>query len=490
MADVLLINPKQYKKESKNDLRLPPINLLRLASILIEERFSVKIIDFRVEDSYRKLERELKKGPLCVGLSVVTGTQIKYGLEVSRYVKSFGIPVVWGGKHPTADPYLTIKNRYIDIIVKGEGEYTFLELVKSLERKKDISKIRGLIFKRNDKVIETPKAPLPNLEKLPDIPYQLIDINRYKQKFPSFNYETELVLPFETSRGCPFKCSFCKANIETTGWRGISTEKIVNDIQNIVDKFKIKDFNFVDDNFCASHKRNKEFIYQIKKEKLDIRFISTTTINYLSGLNINFLKQLREAGMVYQTLSVESGSQRILDMINKPVKLYQVLEVTDKLEKAGINLNYALMVGFPYETLEDTKKTFLLVLKLLLKHKKKFVSIMKLAPMPGTKLLENCIKKGLERPKKLEDWINVSTFWESPSSWIDKDIQLFMKEHKYIYALGVSRFIGTPFSNFLINLFGRLAIYRIKKNYYKFNIENQLYNLSKRFNNNENIVEV
>lgn len=212
MADVLLVNPKVYKKESKNDIILPPINLLRLASTLIEEGFSVKIIDLRVEKDYHELEKQLKKSPICTGVTVVTGTQIKYGLEVSRYVKAFDIPVVWGGKHPTADPYPTIKNRYIDFIVKGEGEYAFLKLVKHLERKKDLSNIKGIIFKKNNKIIETPDAPLPNLEELPDIPYQLIDINRYKQKFSLINYKGDLLLPFETSRGCPFRCSFCRTH--------------------------------------------------------------------------------------------------------------------------------------------------------------------------------------------------------------------------------------------------------------------------------------
>lgn len=247
------------------------------------------------------------------------------------------------------------------------------------------------------------------------------------------------------------------------GWRGISAEKIVNDIKNIIYNFNIKDFIFIDQNFCASHKRNKEFICQIKNEKLDIKFVATATINYLSRLNINFLKQLKEVGMLNQTLSIESGSQRILNLINKPVKLDQVTKVADKLKKAGINSNYALMIGFPYETIDDIKKTFLLATKLLLKNKNTNVSIIKLAPMPGTKILEDCIKKGFKRPRKLEDWINISTFWESPSPWIDKDVQLFMKEHKYMYALGISRLNGTPLSNFLISLFGRLARYRMKK---------------------------
>ena len=490
MADVLLINPKQYKKESKIDLILPPINLLRLASTLIEDGFSVKIIDFRVEKGYYELKKQLKKRPVCVGITIVTGTQIKYGLEVSMYVKSFGVPIVWGGKHPTADPYPTIKNRYIDSIVKGEGEYTFLKLVESLERKEDLSKIRGIIFKKNNKIIETPDAPLPNLERLPDIPYQLIDINRYKQKYTLTNYEGKLLLPFEASRGCPFRCSFCKSNIEPIGWRGISAEKTVNDLKNIINKFRLKEFMFVDENFFASHKRNKEFIYQLKKEKVDIKFNSTATISYLSDLDIVFLKQLKKVGMLNQTLSVESGSQRILNMINKPVNVNQVPKVAGKLKKAGINTNYALMIGFPYETIGDIKKTFLFAIKLLLQEKNTYVSIMKLAPMPGTQILEDCIKRGFKRPEKLEDWINISTFWDSPSSWIDNDVQFFMKKYKYMFALGASHYMNIPFRDYLIGLFGRLLRYRLKKNYYKFNIEEKLYNLSKKFINNEKLIEV
>ena len=479
MADVLLINPKINKKDRKYWLKGPPLNLLRLASTLMEGGFSVKIIDFRIENSYNELERQLKKGPLCVGMGVDTGPQIKYGLEVSRYVKSFDIPVVWGGRHPTADPYPTIRNEYIDFIVKGEGEYKFLELVKSLERKKDFSKIRGIIFKKDKKIIETSNAPLPNLEKLPDMPYKLIDMNQYKQT--AINCKGDLLVPFETSRGCPFTCNFCPSN---PSWRVISSEKIIKDIKNIVDTLKIKDFVFVDKNFCTSQKRNKEFIYQIKKEKLDIRFTAATTINYLSMIDIEFLKQLKKVGMfggLGCVLSVESGSQRILDRVNKPIKLDQVPKVADKLKKAGINPAYSLMVGFPYETIDDIKKTFLLAIKLLLQEKNTFVSVARLLPVPSTKILEDCIKKGFKRPQKLEEWIYVSNFWKSPNTWIDKDVQLFMKRYEYVSTFGRSRLDQDIFHNYLLNFFGRLLRYRIKKDHYRFNIEEKLHNMFQRF---------
>jgi len=491
MADVLLINPKQYKREPEKNPKFPPINLLRLASTLIEDGFSVKIIDFRIENDYNDLERELKKKPLCAGLSVVTGSQIKYALEISRYVKGFNVPVVWGGKHPTADPYLTIKNRHIDIVVKGEGEYIFVELVKYLEKNKDLNKIKGIIFKKNTKIIETSNPPLPDLEKLPDIPYNLVNVNKYKGSLHIIPGPfKKILLSLDTSRGCPYKCTFCASDKSKHKWRGVSANKIINDIKNIVDKFKVKDFMFVDENFCGSHKRVKEFVYLIKKERLDITFYANTTVNYLSGLDIGFLKQLKEAGMSDQIICVESGSQRILDLINKPLRLESIPRVTNKLKRLDINHYYSFIIGFPYETMKDVKKTFLLAIKLLLQNKQIQASILKLAPMPGTKVLEDCIAKGLERPKKLQDWINTSTIWESPSPWIDKDILLFMKRYKYISILGLSESYHIPFRNLLVYSFANVLKYRIKKDFYRFNIEEKLYNSAKNLTNPKNLIEV
>ena len=325
---------------------------------------------------------------------------------------------------------------------------------------------------------------------MPEIPYQLIDINKYKQKDTAKNSEGDILFPLETSRGCPFRCDFCTHSVDHKGWRGISAEKIINDLKDIIDRFRIKKFMFVDENFFSSHKRNKEFISQIRKERLDIRFMATATVNYLNGLSIGFLKQLKEVGLIDPTLSIESGSQRILNLIRKPVKLEQVPRVVNNLKKAGLNCNYTLIIGFPYETIDDTKQTFLLAIKLLLQNKNAKVTIQKLAPMPGTKVLEDCIKKGFKKPKKLEDWINTSTFWESPYQWIDKDIQLFMQRYKYMNGLGVLRSQEIPFHNLLIGFFGRVLRYRINKNYYQFNIEKRLYNLSKKFVNREKLTEL
>ena len=146
---VLLVYPHIIKGWQAQPRVEIPMGLLCIATAVVQEGYDVKIIDQRIEPRWRSmLERELREDPICVGISSMTGPQLRYALEISKIVKDYGnVPVVWGGIHPTILPDQTLRNEFIDFIVQGEGEETFLELVQALEGKKPLGTVKGICYK-------------------------------------------------------------------------------------------------------------------------------------------------------------------------------------------------------------------------------------------------------------------------------------------------------------------------------------------------------
>lgn len=474
MSHVVLINTKIAKKESASDTSLtPPLNILRIASILVERGYKVKLIDQRVEEDWKKeLKRYLNKGAICAGISSLSGIPIKFGLEASKICKDYGVKTVWGGVHPTLEPYTTIKNEHVDLVVKGEGEFTFFNLVDSLERRKKLNNIKGILFKTDGKIKETPNSPPIDLNILPNIPFDLLNLDNYEIKFhhKKINFEG-LTLPLETSRGCTHSCRFC-SKIHR-GFKVIDIDRIIDELRYIKDNFT-RNAIFIDENFFVDHKRVKKFLDLIKRERIDMNFCGVPRIDYISK-NFNILNKLERGGFRTLILSGESGSQRMLNFLDKKLQIKDICEANKKLKKTDITINYSFMVGLPYETIEDIKKTFMLALKLLLENKNARIGIARFMPTPGVEIIKDCIELGFKKPNTLEEWANFNSYrWQPKYPWISDELQEFLEKFNYIQGLCNLRNYSFPLTNQILELFGNLMKIRIKNEYYKFNFEQKL----------------
>ena len=218
-----------------------PLGLLYVSALLIKAGHSVKIFDRNLDFFvFHKLK---KFRPDLIGISALTGSSLLDALKISKFAKQmFGkdFPIIWGGVHPSLLPSQTLENKYIDYVVIGEAEYSFLELVEALEKKRDLRSIKGIGFKgeNNNIVITERRELIMDLDQLPKLPWHLINTKKY------FRFDISIV----TSRGCPYNCAFCY-NLEFNEgrWRGMSVERVLSDIKDIKGIAKIKYLNFKDD---------------------------------------------------------------------------------------------------------------------------------------------------------------------------------------------------------------------------------------------------
>ena len=388
---VLLINPltevyRQYY--SPKAYASFPNGILSIAAVLEKHGHKVAIYDCFVDD--RKPEDFMPFEPDIVGLSVITGPNLEGSIAISKEFRKLipGVKVVWGNVHPSVLTEQTIVEPFIDYIAVGAGEFTLLELVQHLENgNPKLEEIKGLAYKKDGKVfINECRLFIKNLEELPYPAWHLVDVHKYS------------VHDLNTSRGCPHYCSFCYNLSYNKGYIGfISAEAIIERIEYFKKTYGIKYFRFSEDNFTFNLKRLREFCKLVIAKKLNI----TWSCDSRADLSEDDIALMAKSGCVAIGLGLETGSQRMLDFIQKKITVDKMVKTFWLMVKYKIRTSVYIMYGFPTETVEDFQQSH----ELLKRLDNPYYMYNRYVPFPGSALFAYCIENGLiTPPSKLEDW--------------------------------------------------------------------------------------
>lgn len=483
MKSIILIQPREgiYNKIFKPWL---PLSLLSAVVKLNHEGYPTTIIDQRVNNEWGKeLIQALAQEPICVGITSMTGSQILGAIEASKLVKNHSkIPVVWGGVHSTLFPQQTLENRYIDIVVKNEGEETFYELIKRLEMSKPLDNLPGILYRENGEIIENPDRPFIDLDTVPPIPYHLVNIQNYKHRY----FNEKEVIEVESSRGCPFNCAFCYNPLfNKRTWRAFSAANVVEETKKLVNDYSIKGIQFIDDGFFINKQRAREIMQGIIEEKLNIvlgfQGVRIDTFDKMSDDDISLIDK---AGGRYLQFGVESGSPRILEMINKRIKVDQVIALNRRLSKYPRFIpHYNFMCGFPTESKEDIFKTASLAWTILQDNKNATISpFHHYKPYPGTALRELVINQNHVTPKSLEEWGHFD-YTEFLQQDHDRDTMRLMENIETTSIFVDNKMENQTDSTFwtsIAKLYRPIARFRLKNNFYSFMPERRLMKLFRK----------
>ncbi len=421
MADILAIYPKTGF-DIKNVSVEMPLGLLSTVSTVCED-YDVRIIDQRLEENFNDVfQKELAKGPMCVLVPSWTGPQIKHALEVSKTIKENSkAPVIWGGVHPTMMPQQTIENQFIDVIVVGEGEFIFKNIMNALSGKQQMEEVQGIAFKNNMKTIHfTDPASFPDLNLIPELPYHLVNVENYTKAGGVAFTKNERTLPFITSRGCPYTCKFCStAGMYNGKWRAMNAELVHERVSKMVKKFNIDVVKFYDENFTSNPKRAEHIA-----EMINSKFKWSMQAR-MDNMLITDMHKLERNGLCVVEPGIESGSDRILSLVNKGETKATMIAANRKLGTTNIKAFYNFMMGFPDESNEELMETVDLAVQILRDNKNAHISQFYIfTPYLGAPLFDYAVQNGFEVPKKLEDWAGFSR-QQRYTPWIqDKKEQL------------------------------------------------------------------
>ncbi|MGC9044520.1 MAG: B12-binding domain-containing radical SAM protein, partial [Myxococcota bacterium] len=402
MADILFIMPRIGYMDSKRSSPALPLSVLSAVN-LVSREYSIKILDMRISHNpVRELIEELKNKPVLVASTCWTGPMIKDVVKMLKIVKEFGdIPVVLGGVHPTLLPEQTISSPYVDFIVSGEGELALLGLVKIIKNSGSIDSIPNLYYKQNGAVKFTYSGEPLDLDKLPSLPYELIDIKRHLPL-----YQGRRSISYESSRGCPFKCKYCyQAPFNRQRVRFMSPERVIADVLNLRQKYGVEDIYFIDDNFYIDIERGIEIAKGLMKSDITYQ-IQGVDIITLSKMDDKQLDLLEKSGLKRITIGIETGSMRLRKYLLKKGDIETIIEVIKRLAKRKIIVYCSFFGGYPQETLEDIRMSIDLILKLIEINPNVRISPYYIyIPFPGTELYQEIVNKGLFiEPVSFESW--------------------------------------------------------------------------------------
>jgi radical SAM superfamily enzyme YgiQ (UPF0313 family) len=280
--------------------------------------------------------------------------------------------------------------------VRGQGEVTFAELVRAIEEKKDLNQIPGITFKEGEKVIQNKDRPIISLNDLEPMPYDMIDINRYR---PHFSYLSSI--------GCPMACGFCAdAVVYKRKWLSMDPYRLADEIATLSKKigWRIKSIYFIDNNFFVNSERVKIFCEEILKKGIRITWEALGHPHQLARFDDGYYELLRKSGCYRILTGAESGSQTILDYIGKKATVEDTLLFAKKCKQNKIIPVLSLMCGFPKSPMEDLKETILFINDVKRVNRGAKVKLFFFTPYPGSQLYQEAIDSGFQPPNTLEGW--------------------------------------------------------------------------------------
>jgi len=410
----------------------PPLGLLYISAFLNQNKINNTIFDSTFSTKKELKEFLLKNKPKIIALY----TNIVTKLNVLEFIQFIRVnpdlkdtKIILGGPDITSniENYL---NTSADYLVIGEGEQTLLDLVNSIQNNTDFSEIQGIAYKKEKEIIKTaPRVKIKDLAELPLPNREGIVLENYLETWKKFHGSSTISV--STQRGCPYTCKWCSTAVYGQSYRRRPAKKVIEELKFLKERYNPDSIWFVDDVFTVSHKWIKEFHQETQKQNCIIPF---ECITRAERLNDEVLQLLKEAGCVKIWIGAESGSQRIIDKMDRRVDVNVVRETIQKTNKVGIETGTFIMVGYPDETEEDINET---INHLKIANPTQF-TITVAYPIKGTSLYN-----------EVESEISTDLDWNTST---DRDINFTRTYSRKYYDYAVKRIVNeVNFHKILLN---------------------------------------
>jgi anaerobic magnesium-protoporphyrin IX monomethyl ester cyclase len=391
--NVLLIQPPHYYSDKTRMPAFFPIGLGYIARVLLDAGHNIEVLDiyahqYKNEEVAQKL-KEIDFDIVCIS---AMSTQYNYTKWLTAQIKRMDMntKIILGGALATFSPHIVLENTDVDVCVIGEGERTITEL---LERIRDLKEVKGIYFKEDGRIAKTPiREYIEEIDTIPFPAYDLFPIEIYLKN--SFVIGVSGPIRIKTAsiisgRGCPFSCNFCSKVF--SGLRLRSINNIIEELKYLKRRLKIEGAFFNDELAIVNKKRVYELCDKISQ--LDIKWNCQGRVN---NVDIDLLCYMKRAGCTAIGYGIESGSQKILDAMNKRVTVRQAEQAIKDTVKAGLHPVVQLMFGYPGETKDTIQET----IDFFRRVDSPGDAFSPVTPLPGTELWKYTLNMGLIKDEK------------------------------------------------------------------------------------------
>jgi anaerobic magnesium-protoporphyrin IX monomethyl ester cyclase len=380
----------------------PPLSLLSLAAPLRDAGFDPHVIDGALKPDYLALVEKEIQDCLCFGVSLLTGPMIADTIAVASHVKRLrpDLPVIFGGWHPSLLPAQTLREPFVDAIVLHQGELTLLEAVQRLEARKGLDLVGGCWFKRNGRIHQNPDRPNAPLSSLPKPAYDLVDFDAYEA------LSGERTLPYATSVGCPYDCSYCTdAVFYNRRFNAYGARRVAEEIAELTRRFRLRKIALVDSNFLVNTRRAVDIARGLIETGTRVEWTFQASTDLLCRMTDADVEALGESGVSHIGFGTESASEPVLLKMNKlHQRVGDMYETARKCKRAQIRVTYNLILGYPGETDADRHETMRVMSEINDRFDNVSFSPNIFTPYPGIPAWSELRKLGIEEPQTLADW--------------------------------------------------------------------------------------
>ena len=395
---VVLFFPSYSSQEAS-----PPLACISVAAPLVAAGYEVRIVDQTIDPTY--LETIMAEAPdaLCLGISLITGPMIRGAVEVGTAVKARfpEIPVVLGGWHPSILPEQTLAAPFVDVVALKQGETTLLELARCFEQGTGLENVHGILWKKDGEIQRNRPRIYPKVADLPSrIPgYDLIDYGKY-QRFTGLRWAM-----YSSSHGCPYNCSYCSnASVYGRNLDVLPVEQVVDEVGYLVRKHGIQLIGIIDDIYFAFKERCLQMAEGFVRAGLRFDWYIQDRVDCWARLTREQAALYRRAGLARVHFGAESGSEKVLQSIEKKASVEKTLAALERCAETGIRASFGFIFGLPAEEEADLEATLDLIDAIYRKseHADCYTNIF--TPYPGSPLWPIALEKGFEPPASLEQW--------------------------------------------------------------------------------------
>lgn len=386
---IVFANSYFYKfdaKQWKNKTPFPPLGTIYAASYLRENGFDVDLFDTNLLDSVDSLYPFLEKREPSFfviyddGFNYLTKmcltTMREAAFDMIKTAKTLGWTVICSSSDAT-DHYEKYLEKGADVVIKGEGEITLHETILAFKNNENLANVDGIVYKENSTILKNkPRSVLKDLDELAQPAWDLINVNSYKEIWKQS--KQAFTLNIATTRGCPYKCNWCAKPIYGNRYNSHSPKYIVQQIKFLSEKFDVSRFWMCDDIFGLKPDWVQEFNRELKKEHLNISYYIQSRADLL--LKKDTIEALAESGLEEVWIGAESGSQKILDAMDKGTTVDQIYTATRLLKEKNVRIAFFIQFGYLTETKEDIQKTVTMIQELIPDN----IGVSVSYPLPGT----------------------------------------------------------------------------------------------------------
>jgi anaerobic magnesium-protoporphyrin IX monomethyl ester cyclase len=367
-----------------------PLCLLALASPLLQAGFEVKLIDNITTPDYENEILRETSDALCLGISVLTGPTIGSACRVAKAVKKANpsLPIIFGGWHPTLATEQTLQSSFVDAVVRGPGELTFLEVAQRLSNREELHGVHGLSFKDNAGIQHhEPERRVANINDLPVPAFHLANFDAYAATV-GFRQ-----LSYTTSVGCPYACNYCTDMVfYNRRFNAYRAERVVEDLADLVPRYNIEDVALA-------------IARGIVDSGVRFRWDFQASTDFLWRMSDDDVRLLGQSGVSHMGFGTESASQFVLKLMNKHHQnVQQMVETARKAHLADIRVTFNVILGYPGETEADRQQTFCIMSDIAREYSNVSFSPNIFTPYPGIPIWPQLKEMGLHEPQSLEEW--------------------------------------------------------------------------------------